>query len=53
MEPRLTVVVPCLNAAETIGGQLDALARQQMPEPWEVVLVDNRWRRRSVWTCRW
>ena len=41
MEPRLTVVVPCLNAADTIGGQLDALARQQWDEPWEVVVADN------------
>lgn len=41
MEPRVTVVVPCLNAADTIGGQLDALARQQLPEPWEVVVADN------------
>ncbi|HET9323255.1 MAG TPA: glycosyltransferase [Gaiellaceae bacterium] len=41
MEPRLTVVIPCLNAADTIGRQLDALARQQLAAPWEVVVADN------------
>jgi glycosyltransferase involved in cell wall biosynthesis len=41
MDPKLSVVVPCLNAADTIGGQLDALARQEWSEPWEVVVADN------------
>ncbi|HEY7707471.1 MAG TPA: glycosyltransferase [Gaiellaceae bacterium] len=39
--PRVSVIVPCLNAADTIGGQLDALARQEWDEPWEVVVADN------------
>lgn len=40
--PKLSVVVPCYNAEETIGAQLDALVEQQWSHPWEVVLVDNR-----------
>jgi glycosyltransferase involved in cell wall biosynthesis len=39
--PVLSVVVPCLNGAATLGIQLEALARQRWPEPWEIVLVDN------------
>jgi glycosyltransferase involved in cell wall biosynthesis len=38
---KLSVIVPCLNAAETIGCQLEALANQRWSEPWEVVVVDN------------
>lgn len=38
---RLSVVVPCLNEAETLAVQLEALARQQWSEPWEVVFADN------------
>jgi glycosyltransferase involved in cell wall biosynthesis len=41
MEPKLSVVVPALNAAATIGTQLDALAAQEWSEPWEVLVVDN------------
>lgn len=39
--PNLTVVVPCLNEEETIGGQLSALAGQEWGRPWEVIVVDN------------
>jgi glycosyltransferase involved in cell wall biosynthesis len=38
----LSVVVPCYNAADTIGAQLEALAGQQWSRPWEVIVVDNR-----------
>lgn len=38
----LSVVLPCYNAADTIGGQLEALAGQSWSRPWEVVVVDNR-----------
>jgi glycosyltransferase involved in cell wall biosynthesis len=38
---KLSVVIPCLNAAETIGDQLDALRRQKWDEPWEVIIADN------------
>jgi glycosyltransferase involved in cell wall biosynthesis len=41
MDPKLSVVVPALNAAGTIGVQLDALAAQEWSEPWEVLIVDN------------
>lgn len=37
----LSVVIPCFNAAATIGLQLEALARQECNEPWEIVVVDN------------
>jgi glycosyltransferase involved in cell wall biosynthesis len=38
---KLSVVIPCLNAAETIGSQLDALRRQEWDEPWELIIADN------------
>jgi glycosyltransferase involved in cell wall biosynthesis len=40
-QPRLTVVIPALNAARDIAGQLEALAAQEWEEPWEVVVADN------------
>jgi glycosyltransferase involved in cell wall biosynthesis len=40
-QPKLTVVIPALNAADEISGQLDALAAQSWNEPWEVVVADN------------
>jgi glycosyltransferase involved in cell wall biosynthesis len=40
-EPRLiSVVMPALDAAGTIGAQLDALADQDFPGAWELVLAD-------------
>lgn len=39
---RLSVVIPCYNAEQTIGEQLEALARQTSPEPWEVIVANNR-----------
>lgn len=36
-----SVVMPALNAAETVGVQLDALAAQVVPFDWEVIVVDN------------
>ncbi len=38
---KLSVIIPCLNAAATIGNQLEALAQQQWHEPWEVLVADN------------
>jgi glycosyltransferase involved in cell wall biosynthesis len=38
---RLSVVIPCLNAAATIGVQLEALAGQSWEGEWEVVVADN------------
>jgi GT2 family glycosyltransferase len=38
---KLSVVITALDAADTIGDQLDALAAQRWSEPWEVVVADN------------
>lgn len=38
---KLSVIVPCFNAEDTIGTQLKALARQRWSEPWEVIVSDN------------
>jgi glycosyltransferase involved in cell wall biosynthesis len=39
--PKLSVVIPCLNGADTIGDQLEALASQTWDQPWEVIVADN------------
>lgn len=39
---RLSIIMPCHNAASTIGEALDALARQEWEKPWEILVVDNR-----------
>ena len=33
--------MPCLNEERYLGVQLDALAKQQWSEPWEVIVADN------------
>jgi glycosyltransferase involved in cell wall biosynthesis len=38
---KLSVVIPCLNGARTLGDQFDALARNRWSQPWEVVFADN------------
>ena len=38
----LSVVIPCYNAAATLGEQLEALAAQQIDGRWEVIVADNR-----------
>jgi glycosyltransferase involved in cell wall biosynthesis len=38
---KLSVIVPCYNAAETISVQLEALANQQWSEPWEIIIANN------------
>jgi glycosyltransferase involved in cell wall biosynthesis len=38
---RLSVIIPCLNGATTLGVQLDALAQQQWNQCWEVIVADN------------
>ena len=38
---KLSVIIPCLNAADTIAVQLEALASQGWSEPWEVIVSDN------------
>jgi glycosyltransferase involved in cell wall biosynthesis len=37
----VSVVIPVLNAAETLGEQLEALARQDFGGEWELVISDN------------
>lgn len=39
--PSVSVVVPCYNAADTLGEQLAALAEQRWQGAWEVVVADN------------
>lgn len=39
---KLSVIIPCYNAGGTIGGTLEALALQDWPEPWEVIVANNR-----------
>jgi len=38
---RLSVIIPCLNAAATLGEQLEALAGQEYDGDWELLLADN------------
>jgi glycosyltransferase involved in cell wall biosynthesis len=38
---KLSVIIPCLNAAKTISVQLEALSKQQWSQPWEVIVSDN------------
>jgi glycosyltransferase involved in cell wall biosynthesis len=38
---KLSVIIPCFNGASTIAVQLEALAKQQWSEPWEVIVSDN------------
>lgn len=40
-KPVISVVIPALNAAATIGDQLAAILGQDLPEPFEVVVADN------------
>lgn len=37
----LSVIIACLNGADTLGAQLEALASQHCPVPWELLLCDN------------
>ena len=41
LEPLVSVVMPALNAAQTLDDQLEALAHQECDEPWELIVVDN------------
>lgn len=37
----LSVIIPCYNAEETIGVQLDALSNQEFDGKWEIIVADN------------
>jgi hypothetical protein len=50
--PRLvTVVIPVLNGATTIGAQFDALSRQTYSGDWEIVVADNGSTDATAATC--
>jgi len=36
-----SVIIPCFNAAHTIGNQLDALYHQCLSDDWEIIVSDN------------
>ena len=38
---KLSVIIPCYNAAGTVAETLDAFAAERWSEPWEVVVADN------------
>ena len=38
---KLSVIIPCLNGEATLAVQLEALAKQQWSEPWELIFADN------------
>jgi glycosyltransferase involved in cell wall biosynthesis len=40
-EAVLSVVIPCLNAADVLPRQLEALTRQEWDGTWDVILADN------------
>ncbi|RME03684.1 MAG: glycosyltransferase family 2 protein, partial [Deltaproteobacteria bacterium] len=39
--PRISVVIPAYNAERSIGPCLEALSRQQIEVPFEVIVVDD------------
>jgi glycosyltransferase involved in cell wall biosynthesis len=39
--PELSIIIPCFNAAGTLGDQLLALADQAWEGSWEVIIADN------------
>ncbi len=45
---KLSLVIACHNAEDTIADQLEALAAQEWDQPWEVIVVNNRSTDRSV-----
>jgi glycosyltransferase involved in cell wall biosynthesis len=38
---KLSVIIPCFNAASTIAVQLEALANQQWSDSWEIIVANN------------
>lgn len=46
--PALSVIVPVYNGEATLGAQLEALAQQDAPNPWELLVVDDGSTDRSV-----
>jgi glycosyltransferase involved in cell wall biosynthesis len=38
---KLSVIIPCYNAAATIADQLESLSQQEWSQSWEIVVADN------------
>jgi glycosyltransferase involved in cell wall biosynthesis len=38
---KLSIILPCLDEENYLGGQLEALAKQQWSEPWDLIVADN------------
>ena len=38
---KLSVIIPCFNAADTLANLLEALDNQHWSEPWEIIVADN------------
>ena len=38
---KLSVIIPCFNAENTITMQLHAFASQEWSQPWEIIIADN------------
>ncbi|PAX60496.1 glycosyltransferase family 2 protein [Brunnivagina elsteri] len=38
---KISIVIPCFNATQTLPLQLEALANQEYSHPWEVIISDN------------
>jgi glycosyltransferase involved in cell wall biosynthesis len=38
---KLSIIIPCFNAADTIGLQLEAFCNQKWSEPWEIIVAEN------------
>jgi glycosyltransferase involved in cell wall biosynthesis len=49
---KLSVIIPCYNAAKTLPCQLDALVRERWAQPWELIVADNGSADESVWIAK-
>jgi glycosyltransferase involved in cell wall biosynthesis len=50
--PSISVIVPVWNAEATLAVQLEALRRQELAAPWELIVADNGSTDRSVEVAR-
>lgn len=50
--PAISVVIPVLDAEDTLADQLDALARQRFGGAWELIVADNGSRDRGLDVAR-
>ena len=40
-KPRISIVIPCFNAVNTIGHTLDAIVKQDYNKPYEIIVIDS------------